>query len=484
MKYILIGLFSCCVIFVDAQELLHIVETNDARMINNNVLVRECNSCLDQDLLTIQFLDLENKNLSLIDEFVIDESIHDYAISSFEVSIDGKAVCVYLIQTDVNNPKEKRDKVICYNLIDDVWSETYRRENIDLSYHSNTNWVPWSNFEIELSSDGTFLYIAYTKIDDIPTGSITLEIMELNENNNSYTISQVLETNIHTNPGLTLSLINNDSTVLISPGVALGGYDNQFIQYNYLDSLWVMVDPEFGQQKLRIPSSVVSQNKSGNLTAYVSYDGIEQPDWNPNIVFDTLINGNWSRMKNSYQTANTSIVESISIADNGNIVAMGYTNQIPNYNNTDSLGFVDLIIRRSSNIYRVHRFTYNEQISNAEFSHPYFVQLSSDGKLIMINNDANQRLIYNISELISDFNSRKEQSSLIPIKLFPNPTYGQLQSENIDYYKVRVFNSIGQVTGEYAELQDLDLVNYSPGLYTLIFYDKVKPMYLGEIIKL
>lgn len=466
----------------EAQELLHVIETNNAQIIGNNLLVSECSSCLEEGLLSIQFFDINLNDLSLIDELIIEESYLNFTFTSFDINENGNAICVYLNNRGELNPNDNDDKVICYNRIEGTWLETFRMENIDLIY--NSPWILWSNIELEFSKDGSHLFIAYTRLTDEPTGIITLDVLKFDEKNKSYKSVQVFETNIITNPWLILSVIKGNQTLLISPGYALGGYDHQFIQFNKRDSVWVNVEPEFGQQKYRIPVSVVADNKKGDLAVYVSYDGTEHPTLLPTIIIDTFINEEWIRTSQYNNAANTSIVESISVAGNGNIIGVGYTNQQPNIFDIASLGFVDLLLRSSSEISRVHRFTYNEVLGNAEFGHPYFVQLSSNGELLMINNDSNQRLIYNISDLIDDFKFTQSKGELIPVQLFPNPTIGQLESDNFEYQKLKAYNSIGQLIGNYDELEQLDLSYHSSGLYTLIFYLDEKPKYIGKVIKI
>lgn len=466
----------------EAQELLHVIETNNAQIIGNNLLVNECSSCLEEGLLSIQFFDINLNDLSLIDELIIEESYLNFTITSFDINENGNAICVYLHNKGELNPNDNDDKVICYNRIEGTWLETFRMENIDLRY--NSPWILWSNIDLEFSKDGSHLFIAYTRLTDEPTGIITLDVLKFDEKNQSYNSVQVFETNIITNPWLILSVIKGNETLLISPGYALGGYDHQFIQFNKRDSVWVNVEPEFGQQKYRIPVSVVADNKKGDLAVYVSYDGTEHPTWLPNIIIDTFINEEWIRTSQYNNAANTSIVESISVAGNGNIIGVGYTNQRPNYVDTDSFGFVDILIRSNSEISRVHRFTYNEELGNTDNSHPYFVQLSSNGELIMINNDPGQMLIYDISELIGDSKFTQNEDELIPIKLFPNPTVGQLRSDLFEYQMLKAYNSLGQLVGDYKELEELDLTNHSSGLYSLIFYLDERPKYIGKVIKI
>lgn len=480
--FVAIIIVCCSFTYTEAQELLHIIDTNDARIIGNNILVKECSECLEQGKLAIQFYDLNYSDLSLKDELIVEESALNYTISSFDLSENGNALCVNLVNNDLVNPNDRNDKIICYNRIENRWLESFRLEEIDLIYHAL--WVPFSNVELVLSKDGSYLFIAYTKLNDEPTDFITLEILKFDEKDQSFTKVQDFKTIINTNPWLTLNVINDNSTVLISPGYALGGYEHQFIQFNKRDSVWVSVEPEIGQEKLRIQASVVTENNKGDLAVYVNYEGIEHPNLSPNIIFDTLINEFWTQKGPSYITAKTSTVESISVADNGNIIGVGYTNQQPNIFDIASLGFVDLLLRSGSEISRVHRFTYNEALGNDEFGHPYFVQLSSNGGLLMINNDSNQRLIYNISDLIDDFKFTQSKGELIPVQLFPNPTIGQLESNNFEYQKLKAYNSIGQLIGNYEELEQLDLSYHSSGLYTLIFYLDEKPKYIGKVIKI
>lgn len=215
-----------------------------------------------------------------------------------------------------------------------------------------------------------------------------------------------------------------------------------------------------------------------------TYD-TETGGWNPAINMFSIEENSIVPVIEPYKTYNNYIVNSISISSNSKYIGVGYVNSNPGslVSGLDSLSFIDLLAFSNSKLKLLQRFNYNSQLGNKSLDIVNYVQLSKDGSLLMINNGANQRLVYDISELTGVEINNPVIDEIINVNLFPNPTAGEVKFGNLNFDEVLVFNSIGQLVLKENFVNKVDLYRLPSGFYNFLFFVDGEIKYSSKVIK-
>jgi len=225
-------LFVFCFPFcsANAQSEIARFQSKGGGFINGSDIVMIDSS--DSTTLSIDFYSLENASYSEFKSLNLQETnSEDYEIVKISSDSCGCVICALLEHQTSSSDITKVDKLSCYKEVAQGWINVLKIDEIPYKQSGYT-----SNFEFQLSESGNKLIISSPDLESSSinvTEKIITQFYNFNPLDNRFEIIDEKEMKIYTNSKIKLSLHNDK--IFVSPNIAIGFYENQFIQYNQVD---------------------------------------------------------------------------------------------------------------------------------------------------------------------------------------------------------------------------------------------------------
>lgn len=289
----------------------------------------------------------------------------------------------------------------------------------------------WCNFECGLSP-------GYTRIYENINGDWIQEGQEINTG-----FDGVSDVKLSSNGGM---------VAIASPSGGIGGWSNYFSGgvkvYRNISGVWTQVGQTFIADTCywcgNYLGGISFANNGSKLAIVDSF----------NFRVYQYIDGNWKQQGEDVELVN--FYNKVSLSDDGTILAVG--------------GIITRLYQISSGNWTQLGDDINVETSG--YGNPINVDFSSDGSKIAIGNsfnegnvinaDAGQVRVYDLKALLS-----VEESSMLSVKLYPNPTTNQFTIElplSQTLKEVNIYNNLGQFI-QTSNKQIINTSKLASGLY-------------------
>ncbi len=168
------------------------------------------------------------------------------------------------------------------------------------------------------------------------------------------------------------------------------------------------------------------------------------------------------------------------MSDKGDVVAAGFFDQgsLIVY---DTTSYVDYVKIDDNGMFKLqHRFAFKVSDDSDKYGLTAgVVEMSNDGKLLMINRDK-QIYVYDMSDfLLNNTEINLDVSTLV----YPNPTSDFVFTDNIEFDKVNLLNSAGEFITTFSS-KEINVSEYPSDTYMLVFYNDNEHVTTVRLVKI
>ncbi|MBU2926745.1 T9SS type A sorting domain-containing protein [Winogradskyella psychrotolerans] len=410
----------------------------------------------------------ENQNGSWVQigQDIDGEANADFSGYSVSLSSDGSIVAIGSSSNDGNGNSSGHVRV--YGNQNGSWVQVGQDIDGEAAYDE-------SGKSISLSSDGSIIAIGASENSGNGNSSGHVRVYE-NQNGSWVQVGQDINGEAaYDESGISVSLSSDGSIVAIGAPYNDGNANNSghVRVFENVSGTWIQVGQDIDGETFDDESGwSISLSSDGSIIA------IGAPENNGNYnnsghvrVYENQ-NGSWIQVGQDIdgEAAGDASGYSVSLSDDGNIIAIGAVGNDGNDENDETLnhlGHVRVYYNVSDTWIQLGQDMDGE--AHADYS-GYSVSLSSDGSIVAIgalfNNDnglnSGHVRVYDLSTLLST-----KSFKLDYFKIYPNPTKNQFTiqlEDSTELQNVKIYNNLGQLV-LISNKSIINSSNLASGLY-------------------
>lgn len=445
--------------YVCAQNLIGTFDMSAALFTDDDNLVMLCLACEDFPPHSVVFYEKTDDRWIAMKSLQVSDYIANMQVNDLKISADGSSLAISVINIETTDISIYDDAILIFRNINDNWQLVKVIDKIS-NYGSQA-----SPIVLEFSSTGDFFVISSTPDARLSVDTDNILSQVYYYDNGQYILENQLEQEfILSGSILSLSLLDNDKTIFLSPkGVTLN-WQSPFAYYSLLDGELVENLP-FGENGFDIAyTGFVESDSSAHRIIISQGTSAEQQSVDPQItVYERgTSTEDWEQVLPSYFSLRKEHeVADLAVSHNGDIVSVvmadGFTSAL------DTTSYVDYVREINGQLRLLHRFTYKIPNNDGLYGDVYRSELSKTGRFMTVTR-LGQINLYDMSNLLPDIGG----SDLPSVVVFPNPTTGIVSTNSISYIKVDVYNSLAQKI-KVIDSQVIDISDVAAGMYFLSF---------------
>ncbi|MFT6337833.1 MAG: hypothetical protein ACJATI_004598 [Halioglobus sp.] len=431
---------------------------NSALFTDDDNLVMLCLACEDFPPHSVVFYEKNDDQWVASESIQIDDYMANMVINGIKTSADGSSLAISINNRTTTDISLRDDAILIFRSINDNWQLVKVIDDISNSGLQDTPIV------LEFSSTGDFFVISSTPAAQFSVDTDNILSQVYYYDNGQYILENQLEQEfILSGNVVSLSLLDDNKTMILSPKNASFNWQTPFAYYSLLDSELVEELP-FGENGFDIVyTGFVESDSSAHRIVISQGTRAQQQVVAPQIVVyerDTSTEG-WEQVLPSYfSLSKEHEINDLAMSHGGDMVSVVMTDFV---SANDTSSYVDYLREVNGQLRLLHRFTYKVPNNDGLYGDVYRSDLSKTGRYMTVNRLAQVNL-YDMSNLLPDSGG----SEFPPVVIFPNPTTGIVSTTSINFIKVEVYNSLGQRI-KTIDSQIIDLSEIAAGLYFLSF---------------